>query len=262
MLHKVELLVGAGRPEILTVVHQVLILLFAFLVGEGDGGFFAERRIGEHIVHAVAGVCQQSVAARNRHLAVNVSDIVQIEIHQCGFICRGNDLIAVEGAVFEKLLLLAVKRKVFRNKAVRRKEKTAAAAARVSNGFHRFGADAAHHSADQRTRCKVLTGAAFDILGVLLQQALVDFTLDVGGHRHPVFLVDHLHDTVEDGGIIDFVGGALKDFGKDTALLAERFKDSFILFLQLRAFERIHIRPSAALGNTDVALIRRFGVFV
>ncbi len=56
VLHKVELLVAAGGPEIRTVVGQVLFLLLPFLVGEGVGGLFAERRIRQHVVHPVAGV--------------------------------------------------------------------------------------------------------------------------------------------------------------------------------------------------------------
>ena len=45
MLDEIELLVAAGGPEILTVIYEVFFLLFAFLTGEGEGGFFAEGRV-------------------------------------------------------------------------------------------------------------------------------------------------------------------------------------------------------------------------
>lgn len=45
VLDEIELLVAAGGPEILTVIYEVLFLLFAFLIGEGEGGFFAEGRV-------------------------------------------------------------------------------------------------------------------------------------------------------------------------------------------------------------------------
>lgn len=45
VLDEIELLVAAGGPEILTVIYEVFFLLFAFLIGEGEGGFFAEGRV-------------------------------------------------------------------------------------------------------------------------------------------------------------------------------------------------------------------------
>lgn len=46
MLDEVQLFVGAGRPEILAVVNQILFFLLAFFIGHGDGGFLAKGRIG------------------------------------------------------------------------------------------------------------------------------------------------------------------------------------------------------------------------
>ena len=50
MLDKVELFIRAGRPEILPVVDQILFFLLLFFIGEGDGGFFTERRVRQYIV--------------------------------------------------------------------------------------------------------------------------------------------------------------------------------------------------------------------
>ena len=56
VLHEIELLVRGRRPEILTVVSQVVLFLSAFLVREAHGTLFAEWRISEHIVEAFAGI--------------------------------------------------------------------------------------------------------------------------------------------------------------------------------------------------------------
>ncbi len=40
VLEEVKLLVGAGGPEVLPVVDQILFLLLSLLVGEGKSGFF------------------------------------------------------------------------------------------------------------------------------------------------------------------------------------------------------------------------------
>ena len=109
MLNEIELLVGGGYPEILAAVHEILLFLLAFLVGHGDGGFFAERRIGQHIIHAIARICQQRIAQRDRDgRAVDIADIVQIQVHQAQLERAGHQLVAIEGAVLEECLLLTI----------------------------------------------------------------------------------------------------------------------------------------------------------
>ena len=78
MLEEVELLVGAGGPEVLPVVDQILFLLLSLLVGEGKGGLFAKWRVGEHIVEPLAGICEQGVPKGNGHLTIEVADIVEV----------------------------------------------------------------------------------------------------------------------------------------------------------------------------------------
>jgi C4-dicarboxylate transporter len=43
------------------VVAQILFFLFAIAVGYGDAAFFAEGRIGKHIVVTVPGIGDQGV---------------------------------------------------------------------------------------------------------------------------------------------------------------------------------------------------------
>ena len=133
MLDEIQLLVGAGCPEVLTVVNQFLVLLFALLVGDGDGGFFAEGRVGQNIVHPIAGVGQQGISQSHRHVAINITDVVQIQVHQCHFEGGSHQLIAVEGFVFQELLVLPAEGVVagIGEKFLGRQEEAAAAAAGV-----------------------------------------------------------------------------------------------------------------------------------
>ena len=108
VLDEIELLVAAGGPEILTVIYEVFFLLFDFLIGEGEGGFFTEGRIYENVVHPVAVIGEQRVSVRHGYVSVNVADVVQIEIHQAQLEGGGNQLVSVEGLDFEKFLLFNV----------------------------------------------------------------------------------------------------------------------------------------------------------
>ena len=107
VLEEVQLLVGAGGPEILAVVDQILFLRLALLVGESEGGFLPERRVGHDQRRAVTRVAEQRVTARNGHPAIQIADIMQIQVHQAQLVGHGHQLRAVEGVVLDELLLLA-----------------------------------------------------------------------------------------------------------------------------------------------------------
>ena len=264
VLEEVELLVGAGGPEILPVVDQVLFLLLPLLIGEGEGGFFAKGRIGEHIVEPLPRVGEQGVPESDGDLPVQVADVVEKEVHQTQFEGNRHDLPAPEGVPLQKLLGLPVQGIVLGvgQVALGRQQEAAAAAAGVGDGFPGLRSDALHHGPDQRPGREVLARAAFHVLGVLLQQALVDLALHVGGHGHPVFLVDHLDDAVEDGGVADLVDRPLKDLAQGAALLPQCLQDGFVLALQFRAFQGVHIRPAAAGGDAGLPLVGWFCVLV
>ena len=258
VLNKVELLVGAGRPEILAVVDQILFFLLAFLVGHGNGGLFAEGRVGEDVIHTVAGIGEQGIALGYGDVAVDITDIVEVEIHQGHFEGGLDQLVAEEGLVFEEFLLFPIQRivggigKVF----LGGEEEAAGAAAGIGDGLAGLGTEAPDHSANERTGSKVLTCAALDILGVFLEQSLVDLALDVGGHGDPLFLVDHLHHAVQDGGVADLIARLGEDLTQKAALLGQLLQGLLVLLLQLGALESIHIRPGVARGNTGLLLIR------
>ena len=145
---------------------------------------------------------------------------------------------------------------------MRGQEEAAAAAAGVRHGIAGPGSQAAHHGSDQRTGREILARAALGVLGVLLQQALVDFALHVGGHGDPLLLVDHLHHAIEYGGVADLVGGLHEDLAKDARLPAQCVEDLLVLLLQGRAGERVHVRPAAARRDAGFAVVGRAAVFV
>ena len=176
---------------------------------------------------------------------------MQIQIHQAQLERTGYQLIPVESPVFEEFLLLPVEGIVLRigKEGLRREEEAPAAAAGVCDRFHRLRADAGDHRLDQSAGRKVLACAGLHVLGVFLQQALVDLALHIRGHGDPFFPVDHLHDPVKDRSVADFVDRALKDLAEDAALLTQLFQRLFILLFQIRTREGIHIRPAIALRD-------------
>ena len=77
MLDEIELLVGGGRPEILTAVGQFVGYGFVVLGGGADRGFLAERGIGQDVIHTDTGIRRKGIPVVYRHIAVNITDIVE-----------------------------------------------------------------------------------------------------------------------------------------------------------------------------------------
>ena len=264
VLHKVQLFVRTGCPEVLPVVNEVFFLLFAFLISKGDGGLFSERWIGQHIVHTITGVGEKRIPKSDRRIAVNITDVVQIQIHQGGFIGGRNDLISVKSFVFQKFLLLPVKGIMLRvgNVRLRSEEKSPGTTAGVCDDLHRLRMQTFYHCFNQRTRSEILSCTAFNIFGVFLEQSLIDFALNIRRHSHPFFGVDHLYNSIQNGGIADFVGCPLKNLAEDAALFTKFLQNLFIFIFQLCAFERAHIEPCKACWNTSISFIGRSGILI
>lgn len=74
----------------------------------------------------------------------------------------------------------------------RQKEATGAAG-RIADALTRLGPYRLHYGPDERPGGEVLPCAAFDVLGVLLQEALVDGPLDIHIQAQPGLAVDQLH---------------------------------------------------------------------
>ena len=181
MLNEIQLFVGTCRPEIFAVIDQIFVFVFAFFVGERDGRLLSKGRVSEHVINADSGVGEQSVALGYRQFAVDVADIVQIQVHQAKLEGVRHQFIAVESLVLEEFLLLAVKRVIIRvgDEFLCGKEEPAGTATGVGNGFHGFGAEALDHGTNQRTRREILTRTALDVFCVFLEQAFVDFAFHI-----------------------------------------------------------------------------------
>jgi len=61
MLEEVELFIAGGCPKILTVVAEILLLLFPLFIGDCHTALLAERRISQHIVHPHTLICNKRI---------------------------------------------------------------------------------------------------------------------------------------------------------------------------------------------------------
>ena len=62
MLNEVKLLVGACRPEILTVIYEIFFLFLTFFVCHSDRGLFTKRRVCENVINAIPGIGQKRIS--------------------------------------------------------------------------------------------------------------------------------------------------------------------------------------------------------
>ena len=207
MLHEVKLLVRGGGPEILTVVGQVVCLLLPLLVGEAHGALLAERWIGQHVVEALTGIGHQRVIGRNRRSAVDLADVVEKHIHQAQAARVGDDLVAMKRLVLQERLLPLVEIEVVRvgDEVVGCQKEPAGSAGRIGDVLARLGAHAFHHAADESAWREILPCARLRVLGVPLQQTLVDVPLDVGAHRDPLGVIHHVDQAVQLRRVLDLV---------------------------------------------------------
>ncbi|MBV6467963.1 MAG: hypothetical protein PGMFKBFP_03336 [Anaerolineales bacterium] len=213
------MLVARGRPEILPVVGKVFLFLFTFFIGERHAALLSERRIGENIIIPPAIIGNQRIGGRNHIFAVNITDVVQKQIHQAQPAGTGNNLIAKKCLVFKKLLLLFVQRIIIGNKIVSSQKEAARAASRISNGFAGFRSQTCHHCFNQRPWREVLPCAAFGVLSIFLQQPFVNLPLHICTHGAPLFLVNHVNEFVEFGRVLNLVLALGKNLPKDAFLL-------------------------------------------
>jgi len=88
-----------------------------------------------------------------------------------------------------------------------RQKEAACAAGRITDGLSRFGADRLHYGPDERPRGEILSSAALHILGVLLQEALVDRPLDIHIQAQPGLAIDQLHQPAQLGRGLDLALG-------------------------------------------------------
>ena len=264
VLHEVELLVGGRGPEVLTVVGQVVRLLLAILVGEAECALPTERRIREHVVVALAIVGHQRVVRRDRRAPVDFADVVQEQVHQAQAAGVGDDLVAVKRLVLQKRILLPVELEVdlVGDEVVAAQEEPAGAAGGVRDALVRLGPHALDHGTDQGARREVLAGARLGVLGVLLQQPLVDVALDVGAQRDPIGVVHHVDEAVELRRILNLVLRLGKDLPSIPRRGAKFAQECDVVAFEFRAALRFQAPPVIRRRNAYVAVVRRLAVLV
>ena len=136
----------------------------------------------------------------------------------------------------EKRELFLIELVVIANEIVRDEKETAGAACRIANRLVRLRLHHIDDCADERTRSEVLAGAAFHVLGVLLQEPFVSVAFHVGVERRPFFLVDQVSDQpAQLRRVLDFVLRLAKDDADQSRFFAEFFERVAIMNLQFIA---------------------------
>src|SRR5438876_3555863 len=134
-------------------------------------------------------------------------------------------------------------------------KKAAGAARRIANckWLSAFGRLRLHYiddGADERARSEVLTGAAFHVLGVLLQETFVSIALYIGIERRPFFLVDQVSDQpAQLRRVLDFVLRLAKDDADQPWFFPKLFKRVAIMNLQFIAVALQQLRPRILLRH-------------
>ena len=102
MLQKIELLVGRGNEEILSVVILALGVDLAVVADNPIALLFAEGRIGQDQIVGLPAVAEQRIAGFDR--AVAAGDVVQIKVHRAEPHDLGDDVDRDRIAVYTSAL--------------------------------------------------------------------------------------------------------------------------------------------------------------
>jgi hypothetical protein len=192
---------------------------------------FAGERVLHHHWH-VRCVCR---------LAGSGPDAVKHDVHAAESRHAIDQLNAAKLLRVKKRELLLVEFVVIANVVVSNKQETAGAACGIANckwlsAFGRLRLHDIDNCADQRTRREVLTGTAFHVLRVLLQEPFVSVAFDVGIERRPFFLVDQVSDqSAQLGRVLDLVLRLSKDNTDQSRFFAQLFQRVAIMNLQFIA---------------------------
>ena len=146
---------------------------------------------------------------------------MQVEVHHAETGGVIHNFPSREGVVAQIVFLVAVKLVIFGNVIVRGEEKSTRAAGGIADGHARFRTHDFGHRFDERARRKVLSGSAFGIFGVFLEQAFVDFTLGVNIYAHPAFTVYQRDEAFELCRVLDAVLRFAEDNTQHAAFFAE-----------------------------------------
>jgi hypothetical protein len=176
---------------------------------------------------------------------------VQVQVHDAEAGGVVDDLPAAQGVVRDVVELVAVERVVVaEDVVVGGQEKAAGPGGRVTDGVRRRRPHHVDDSLDERTRGEVLAGAGLDVLGILLQQPLVDRAFHVDVEPDPRLAVDQLDEATQLGRVLDAVLGLAEDDGREAGAGAERGQDVAVVALQLVAVQPEQALPGVLRGNS------------
>ena len=102
-----RLLFNLDGPLFLLLILLTFLLLSLF-VGEGHAALFAKGRVGEDVVHCLRWLHDEGVGRGNEAVSIDLTDVVEEEIHQAKATRAGDDLVAVEGLVAQERFLALV----------------------------------------------------------------------------------------------------------------------------------------------------------
>ncbi len=152
---------------------------------------------------------------------------------------------------------------VLRDMVMGRQEEAAGATGGVAD---RLSGRRAHHVHDrlyQRARGEVLSCTGLDILGVPLQQFLVDGALHVHVHDKPLLAIDEIdNETAKQGRVLDLVLGLAEDEAQHPRLSTQLLQGVAVVHFQVIAVAGEEAGPVHAIRDRRFAVPRRLGLFV
>ena len=143
-----------------------------------------------------------------------------------------------------------------------RQKEAACAAGRIADGLSRFRPDRLHYGPDERPGGEILAGAAFHILGVLLQEALVDGPLDVHIQAQPGLAVDQLHQAAQLGRRLDLALRFAENHPQHARPFSQSLQDPAVVRLQFVAVLIREAGPVQPLGDGRGLGVGRQGLLV
>ena len=206
----------------------------------------------------------QSILGNDGHVFIRLGpDTVQQQIHRTQASHAVDQFDAKERAALEFLLLGSIKLEVFDQIKQSRQQKTARAAGGIADRLPRLWSDHIDHRRNQRTRSKVLPGSAFDVFGVLLQQAFVGIAFHISGQAGPLVLVDQIDDQPPQfGRILNLVLSLSEDGSQHAGFLTEFLQRVPVVDFEFIAFQHQQIRPAITLRNQRRLIERWLRLFV
>ena len=115
----------------------------------------------------------------------------------------------------------------------------------------------------QRARGEVLSRTGLDILGVPLQQFLVDGTLHVHVHDEPLLAIYEIDDeAAKQGRVLDLVLSLAEDDAEHARLSAQLLQDVPVVHFQVVAVAGQEAGPVQAVRNGRFAVPRGLGLLV